>query len=189
MTSKPNSLILKTMSPVKENIELFKHCPKCGAPELQLATNKFFKCSACDFGFYFNTATAVGAIITNDKGELLVTIRAKEPAKGTWDLPGGFVDLNEYAEDAVKREIKEELNLDIISTEYFCSVPNIYKYKDVTYPTVDFAFFAKANDFSKIKAADDVASFLFVPSAELDIEKFGLVSVKEIITKYLATLK
>ncbi|MCK4753566.1 MAG: NUDIX domain-containing protein [Planctomycetes bacterium] len=176
------------MNPVNENSELFKHCPKCGAPELQLLKNKLFKCSACDFGFYFNTATAVGALITNEKSELLVTIRAKQPAKGTWDLPGGFVDLNESAEQAVKREIKEELNLDITSTQYFCSVPNIYKYKNVTYPTVDFAYFAKVNDFSQIKALDDVASFLFVPPAELDPEKFGLISVKKIITNYLETL-
>ena len=37
----------------------------------------------------------------NEKKELLVCRRAKEPAKGTLDLPGGFIDMNETGEEGV----------------------------------------------------------------------------------------
>ena len=64
---------------------------------------------------------AVNAVI--QKGdEVLLIQRAKEPARGSWVVPGGHVDYNEDLEEAVKREVKEETGLDIrivgiISTE------------------------------------------------------------------------
>ena len=61
----------------------------------------------------FQSFLAVACFIRNSKGELLLVRRAKEPAKGTLDLPGGFVDMYESAEDAAHREVKEETGLDI----------------------------------------------------------------------------
>ena len=45
--------------------------------------------------------------------ELLVCRRAKEPAKGTLDLPGGFIDMNETGEEGVSREVWEETGLKV----------------------------------------------------------------------------
>ena len=52
--------------------------------------------------------------------------RAKEPAKGTLDLPGGFVDMYETVEDGMRREIKEETGLDVTEIQYLFSSPNVY---------------------------------------------------------------
>jgi len=56
-----------------------------------------------------------GAIIINNKDEILLLKRSSrsrtEP--GTWSRPGGQVEYGEIAEEAVKREIKEELGIDI----------------------------------------------------------------------------
>jgi 8-oxo-dGTP diphosphatase len=54
----------------------------------------------------------VGAVIVRD-GRALIVKRAHEPRKGEWSLPGGLLELGESLVDAVKREIKEETNLDI----------------------------------------------------------------------------
>ena len=54
----------------------------------------------------------VAAIIKNDEGKILLTRRNVEPFKGQWCLPGGHIDENEKALDAVIREAKEETGLD-----------------------------------------------------------------------------
>ena len=54
-----------------------------------------------------------GAFILNENNELLLQQRNKAPEKGYWSIPGGKVELFEKIEDAVKREIKEETDVDI----------------------------------------------------------------------------
>jgi len=39
--------------------------------------------------------------------------RAYEPGAGRWSMPGGFVDLGETVEDAARREVREELGIDV----------------------------------------------------------------------------
>lgn len=54
----------------------------------------------------------VGAVIVRD-GRALIIKRAHEPRKGEWSLPGGLLELGESLVDAVRREIREETNLEI----------------------------------------------------------------------------
>ena len=71
----------------------FQFCPVCGAKAFVEHNEKAKKCMACGFVYYFNPSSAVACFIKNAKGELLLVRRGKEPAKGTLDLPGGFVDM------------------------------------------------------------------------------------------------
>jgi 8-oxo-dGTP diphosphatase len=59
-----------------------------------------------------NLSIMVDAIVEKDSKILLVT-RKKDPFKGSRSFPGGKVDVGEKVEDAVKRELREETNLDI----------------------------------------------------------------------------
>lgn len=54
----------------------------------------------------------VGAVIF-DGASVLLAQRGQEPAKGTWSLPGGAVELGEKLVDALKREILEEIGIEI----------------------------------------------------------------------------
>lgn len=54
-----------------------------------------------------------GAFILNKEGKVLLQQRNKEPEKGYWSIPGGKLEWMETFEDAVKREIKEECDIDI----------------------------------------------------------------------------
>ncbi len=103
-----------------------EYCPKCGAPGLSRPGVNKVVCPQCKFRLYLNTAAAVCALIQDDRGRLLVTVRANDPKKGFWDLPGGFVDPDESAEQAVIREVQEELGLRVCSSYYLCSQPNAY---------------------------------------------------------------
>jgi len=56
---------------------------------------------------------AVGAIVTDDAGRLLVVRRAHPPAQGRWTVPGGHVERGEGLRQAVAREVLEETGLTI----------------------------------------------------------------------------
>ena len=165
--------------------ELFGFCPVCGSSEFKLNNFKSKKCDNCGFVFYINPSAAVAAFIVNENKELLISIRAHEPAKNTWDLPGGFVDDDETAEEALIREIKEELNLETDCVKYLFSVPNKYEYSGFTVPTLDLFYEVQIQNFSKLEATDDVLEAMFVPFDKIDIESFGLPSIKKAVKYYL----
>ena len=73
-------------------LDIFHYCPKCGSELFEEHNFKSKHCLNCGFTYYQNPSSATAAFILNDKNELLVVRRGKEPAKGTLDLPGGFVD-------------------------------------------------------------------------------------------------
>jgi len=54
----------------------------------------------------------VGAVILRDDDVLLVR-RGKEPLKGVWSLPGGALELGENLEAGIRREIREEVGLEV----------------------------------------------------------------------------
>ena len=69
-----------------------------------------------------------GAIIKENK--FLITKRAKGVDEGFWEFAGGKVEKNESNVDAIKRELKEELDIDVNVIQYICSVDDIRK--DIT---------------------------------------------------------
>lgn len=56
---------------------------------------------------------AVGAVVRDERGRLLLVLRGKEPARGCWSLPGGHVEPGETHEEAVVREVAEETGLPV----------------------------------------------------------------------------
>ena len=143
-------------------------------------------CEDCGFVYYVNPSSAVSVFIRNDKRELLVCERGKDPAKGTLDLPGGFVDNDETAEDAVAREIKEELNVEVTEVKYLFSIPNEYLYSNLTVPTLDMFYECRVKSFDTLQAADDVTRCEFLPVGKISPDDFGLKSVKKAVTKFLS---
>ncbi len=166
-------------------LDKFAYCPKCGSHHFVARTEKSKTCENCGFEFFLNPAAAVAAFIVNGKGELLVERRKKEPAKGTLDLPGGFSDIAETAEESICREVKEETSLKVTKAEYLFSMPNIYRYSDFDVHTLDMFFRCEVEDETKLEAADDAAECFWVPQSELHIEQFGLRSVRHALHKYL----
>ena len=160
-------------------LELFKFCPKCGSSAFVENNEKSKRCEDCGFVFYFNASAANVAIIVNNKNELLVARRAKEPAKGTLDLPGGFADCGETVEEGVAREVKEETGLSVESTKYLFSIPNIYIYSGMELHTMDMFFLCRVSDCTSLKADDDVAGLKWVAIEKLDSNEFGLLSIKK----------
>ncbi len=118
---------------------LFRFCFRCGAENCS-EKDAVISCAACGLVFYRNPAVSVAAILLDDQERVLLIERAKEPAQGKLGLPGGFVDINETAETALRREVFEEVGLELASAEFYRSLPNVYPYKDVVYPVLDLIF-------------------------------------------------
>ena len=54
-----------------------------------------------------------GAVIVNENNEILLQLRNKAPEKEYWSIPGGKVEMFETLEEAVKREVKEETDVNV----------------------------------------------------------------------------
>lgn len=167
----------------KHPLHLFTYCPVCGSNRFVINNVKSKRCEDCGFVYYFNPSSATVAVIINHKNELLVATRANEPGKGTFDLPGGFVDMNESAEEALAREVKEETGLAITSPKYLFSVPNLYLYSGFEVETTDMFFLCRINENETFHAYDDVSDLRFIPITQLDASRFGLSSIKQGIEK------
>ena len=164
--------------------KFFKYCPVCGSKQFLLNNEKSLKCVSCGFVFYVNPSSAVAAFVLNQARELLVCRRAKEPAVGTLDLPGGFVDAAETAEVAVARELKEELGAETVTLKYLFSLPNEYLYSGLTIPTLDMFYECSIADYEHIVAADDVSECFFASLTDLNPDDFGLQSIKKAVELY-----
>lgn len=152
--------------------ELFRFCPRCAAPRpADNVAHTPLRCPACGLTFYFNPTVAAAAFVFDAAGRVLLIRRAKDPAAGKLGVPGGFIDFGESAEDGLRREVREEVGLEIADVRFLVSFPNLYHYREVAYPVVDLYFAADARDADRAKPLDGVAGIEWrrpadVPDAE-----------------------
>ena len=167
-------------------LEIFKFCPVCGSANWTEHNFKSKACGDCGFVYYANPSAATAAFILNSRNEMLVARRAKEPAKGTLDLVGGFVDMDETIEEGMRREILEETGLEVDVVRYLFSMPNQYLYSGMCIHTLDADFVVRVADDVKPKAADDAADCLWIPVEDVDPAEFGLTSIRHAVERFLA---
>jgi len=147
-------------------VELFRHCPRCGS-ELPNRANPLH-CPACGLRYFFNPTCAAAGFLRDDDGRTLFIRRAKEPAKGKLAVPGGFIDIGETAEEALRRETLEEVGVTIADIRYVCSCTNLYPYAGVLYPVVDVIFTARAVNPEAAEPLDGVAGLAWLRPAEVN---------------------
>ena len=143
----------------------------------------------CGFELFQNASASVAAFIVDERRGLLVCRRAKEPARGTLDLPGGFVDPDETLEQAVSRELTEELGCPPTSAHYLFSLPNRYEWGDIVVPTTDCFFRCTLPDGAALMPGDDVEAVRWVPLANVRPADFGLRSISRAVERFILSLK
>jgi mutator protein MutT len=70
-------------------------------------------CTRCGFVFYLDPKVAVGTVIRDDQGRIVLVRRAIDPGYGKWVFPGGYVDRGEEVQVAAVREAREESGLHV----------------------------------------------------------------------------
>ena len=166
-------------------LDKFKYCPVCGSSNWAIHNFKSKHCSDCGFTYYGNPSAANVAFITNNKDELLVVRRKNDPAKGTLDLPGGFTDMEESGEQGIIREVLEETGLTVSRAEYLFSLPNLYEYSGMVIHTLDMFFRCHVDDCSVVQAMDDAEDARWIPLKDINIDDFGLRSVRKGVALFL----
>jgi mutator protein MutT len=119
----------------------YVYCPFCGIKmDTKKEADKIRKiCKECGFIYYPHVAASACAIIINDKKVLLVK-RNREPYKGKWMFPAGFVDYGEHPKDTLVREVKEEVGLKVVKASLF----DVLQITDDPRSPSHFGFFYKA---------------------------------------------
>ena len=165
------------------DMKTFNYCPSCGEGDILFDGIKQFNCKECSFEYYHNVAIAVAVILDYDH-KILLTKRNEEPGKGKLDLPGGFVDPKESAEEAAKREIREELKIETGDMQYFGSFPNVYEYKDVVYNVCDLFFYSRINTLVTDFDRTEIQELIFLNPSEIPIDKLAFESTKMCLSHF-----
>jgi len=92
----------------------YQFCPFCAKLlQIRIEEGKERKyCSSCKWTYYPRVGQSAGAVIIKDNKVLLVQ-RKREPYKGTWMFPAGFVDFDEHPIETIRREVREETGLTV----------------------------------------------------------------------------
>jgi len=146
----------------------FRYCIQCGG---RLHTRKDARgatrllCRDCRAVEYQNPKPTVGLLLVCRR-ELLLVRRARAPFQGWWDLPGGFVERGESLEEALAREVEEEIGVRMKGFVFSGSAADVYAAGE---PTLGVYFTKRITSKPDTRAADDVDetrwfSFLALPS-------------------------
>ena len=161
----------------------FRFCPPCGGPlESRLLKDgdpPRLVCGTCGFIFYLDPKLAVGTVIVDDHGRIVLVKRAIEPGYGKWVFPGGYVDRGEEVQHAAVREALEETGLDVRVDRLI----NIYSYTGRTPVIIVYA----ATLLGGVLACDDEGlEAKFFDPAEIPWNVLAFRSTHEALLEFLA---
>jgi NAD+ diphosphatase len=160
-----------------ERIDAFAYCPRCGAQELS-RKGRGLLCKACGHQDFNNPITAVAVFVFDSECRALLIQRAKDPAKGKWAPPGGFLDAGETLEEAVTREVAEETGLALRDIRYLCAFPNNYVYRGLSQPVCDVFFTARAETCIVECERGELDAFRWCPPEAIMPEELAFESMR-----------
>ncbi|MEI7486361.1 MAG: NUDIX domain-containing protein [Chryseobacterium sp.] len=171
-------------------MKILKYCPSCGKESLHWDGEKKWSCPNCNFNLYNNVAGAI-AVVIRYRDEIYLTRRNQEPKKGKLDLAGGFVDPRESAEETCKRELSEELQLDIniSNLKYLTSLPNVYQYKEIDYNTIDLFYEYNVSEKFEVNIElSEISETQWIPLSEINLDDIAFDSQKIFFERYLKNI-
>jgi len=156
-------------------------CPECGEPLGKLIKN-LLKCKN-KHHFYINPRPTTGIILENEKDEILLVKREVNPNKGYWDIPGGFVDLFENAENSLVREVNEELGITLTEFKYLFSKYDLYEYGTLIYPALGLIYHAKIKK-QKFTPNDDISGYEWFEKDKIPYRKLAFENLKKVFKEF-----
>lgn len=161
----------------------FRYCPACGSELDSPDEESGSRCPSCTRVWYRNAAPTAGAALVAG-GRALVTVRGREPNKGRIDVPGGFLKPDEDPIAGLRREVAEELSveIDVAARDFIQAAPHTYG--DEGDWVLALGFKARLMG-GEPHPSDDVAGFRWVTESELDALDWAWPHDRELIRKAL----
>ena len=143
----------------------FNFCPSCAAPLPHRDSEGAAVCRSCGRHWYRNPAPTVGCAIV-EGARALVAVRGREPHRGRIDVPGGFLDVGEQPLDGLRREVGEELGveIDVGERDYVQAVAHRYEPGGDWLLSLGFVARLRAG---RPEPSDDVAEVRWVEADEV----------------------
>ena len=164
----------------------WQYCPRCGAQSTRSGVNPF-SCDDCRYVHYFSPVSAVGAITTDPSDNVLLLIRGKDPGKGMFGLPGGFIDPGESAEEALHREVFEEVNLHVEHMEFLATFPNTYAFGGVIISVTDMFFSVRVDSFEGMAVqAGEIDAWHFCKPGQEELDRMAFKSNRLALELFLS---
>ena len=142
------------------------------------------ECRKCGWVYYQNPVSGVVSIISFEN-QFLFLRRARDPGAGKLDMPGGFVDFGETAEEALRRELREELIIESLELTYFTSAPNHYLYLNVAYQTLDFYFAATISSKPDTFNSSEIMEICWRSAEDIVEEEFAFSPMFQVLRQFL----
>jgi NAD+ diphosphatase len=98
-----------------------RFCGACGTPTVPSETARSRVCPSCKLEAFPRLSPAI--IVAVERGDEILLARSPHFPAGIYSVLAGFVDPGESVEDAVRREVMEEVGLEIENVRYFSSQP------------------------------------------------------------------
>ena len=96
-----------------------RFCGRCGTPTRTKDGERARECPACGLVAYPRVSPAMMALVT--RGKQLLLARSHRFASGVYSALAGFVEPGETIEDCIRREVREEVGIDVADIRYFAS--------------------------------------------------------------------
>ena len=159
----------------------FDFCPACATRLGPSDDGEGKQCPSCGLAWYRNSAPTTGCAILKDD-RALITKRAKDPEKGRWDVPGGFLHAGEGVLEGLRREVMEELGIeiDVSMDDLVQMVPHTYG-DDGDY-VLAMGFFAR-HASGEPRPADDVEEMRWVTRDEIEGMSFAWEHDKDLVRR------
>ena len=118
----------------------------------------------------------VAAIIHDDEGRIFATQRGYGDFKDWWEFPGGKIEPGETPEEALIREIREELSTEISVDEFLCTVDYDYPKFHLTMHCFFCSLVSEALHLNEHEAArwleqDELSSVQWLPADILVVKE------------------
>jgi len=148
----------------------FFYCPKCGGVLQYKSHNDILRltCLACSYILYENPLVGVAGVVLDNENRILLGCRNSSRYHGLWCIPCGYLEYDEDLYAGLRREFKEETNLDIEAIDLLSVQSNFH---DPERHSVGIWFRVRITG-GTMMAGDDLSELYYFPLDQIPLLAF-----------------